>query len=63
MWLPISLAMMWARVVLPEPRRAGQKDMVQRLAALPCRGDEDLQILRDLFLSAEILETQSGRSA
>ena len=43
--------MMWLRVVLPEPRRPEQQHVIERLAALLGRADEDLELLACLGLA------------
>lgn len=49
---PISLAMMFARVVLPSPG-AVQQDVVERVAAHERRLDEDMEVFDDLVLPGE----------
>jgi hypothetical protein len=61
--VPISRARMWARVVLPRPRRAAEEDVIERLLA-PARGlDEDLQVLLVLRLADVLVERVGAEQA
>ena len=51
---PISLAMMCARVVFPEPGRPRQQDVVERLAPALRRGDVRFQVRDDGPLADEL---------
>ncbi len=51
-----SLAMICASEVLPRPGRAGQQDVVERLAATARRLYEDPELLLDGALADEIVE-------
>ena len=51
---PSSAATMWASEVLPRPGRAGEQDVVERLAAPARRLDEDRQLLGHLLLVDEV---------
>ncbi len=53
---PISWARSSARVVFPSPGRAGQQDVLQRLAAHPRRLDEDREVLAQPVLADELAE-------
>ena len=60
---PISAATMWASEVLPRPGRAGEQDVVERLAAAARRLDEDRQLLGDLRLVDEVGEGRRAQRA
>ena len=56
MLAPISLAMMWARVVLPRPGGAVEDDVVQRLVAQLGGLDADGEVFLDRGLAHEFAE-------
>ncbi len=53
---PSSSATMRARLVLPRPGRAGQQDVIERVAARGRGGDRDAELLLELVLPDELLE-------
>ena len=48
---------------LAEPGRAGEQHVVEGLAALSRRGDEDLELVGDLDLVDEVLEPRRAQAA
>ena len=53
---PISFATIWASVVLPEPGRPAEQEMVDRVAALARAFEEHLQLLLHPVLPHELVE-------
>ena len=48
--------MMWASVVLPEPGRAAEQNVLEHVAALFRRLDQELEPFADFHLSGELAE-------